>query len=450
MKFSIFSGDPVKQAQEVWSNLQKMGIEYGVAGEPPWLISAGVMHITSKQKQELTDGVVAFSHFLGKVADAIKTNDEVGQHMRLTFGGSMTRQKLFDSAYLGSANTLPMQRPDAFYTNDGRLIFVEVEEMIGGLGMSTALSEAYGIENASLVAQYANLIRHTLEDHGKNADAANIHVVVLNPKYKENYNSEFQIFSRALSQFGITFSIAEPNQLEIVDETVYLQGRKVDLIHRFFRLSELRQYYKHTNALKTLLNIHYKKLVPIVQPWAELLCEKALFAFLQMPEHKLYWLDAIGKEHFSTLENILPKTWLADPKLATNEPFKSLLNSATTSKKTRNVWLKRSSDAWGGRSAIMGSHLTTTKWLQALNTAFEDYGKNEVWILQEHHCSGEIPVSFLSEGKNTLVSQNMKVRICPFMFANGKREITDILVTSRDDDKVHGARDSSMFPAIVK
>lgn len=431
------------QIEERCRQLAETGIAYGAEAGIPWVVPADPFALTPGERDALEQAGVDCARFLEAAHGAIVANDAVGEGIVKTLGMDAVRAGL-SRLSAGYASSVPMVRPDMFWDKDGRLTAVEIETMIGGLGMCEAMRAAYGRSLFRGTADaYARMVRALVAEW---SDATGfrigdpLEVVAVNPASKAGYDAEFAVFSRALESHGIRFRVARPAALSIEDGAVFVDGIRVDVVHRFFRLSE---FPEGSPELATLLRVARECLACVVQPWKEVLEEKALYAFFHEPSLRGYWIDRLGSATFSRLASLLPQTWLVGPD--NDSLVAKLLDSE---RMQRPYWLKKSGSSWGGREAIDGMEMTTGKWRSALEIARAGYGRGNVWVLQERRVCR--PHAFTVMENNVVLKRPMNLRVSPYCFLDGKdMRLADVLLTARGSTKVHGARDAIMVPAQV-
>jgi hypothetical protein len=423
--------------------LAETGIAYGNADGVPWIVPPEPFPLSESERASLERIGDDSARFLEAVHAAIVEDDAVGRRIAAVLhvngaGGDFAR---LDAGY---GRGVPLVRPDAFWDEDGRLTVVEIETMIGGLGMCEAMRAAYGRSVFPGTAEgYVRMLRPLVagwaETTGIPAPEQPVVTAVV-PESKSGYDADFSVFARALEPHGIRLLLARPERLSLADGSVRLDGERVDVIHRFFRLRELSA---GSAEFALLMRVTRERLACMVQPWKEALEEKALFAFFHDRSLRGYWTDRLGVDAFARLSEALPPTWLVCPD---NDALVGGLMSSE--RKGRPYWLKKSGNSWGGREAVDGAETTTAKWREALAMAREGFDGGDAWVLQERRVCR--PHAFSLVDGDAVVTKEMNLRVSPFCFlGDGGMRLADVFVTGRRSTKVHGARDAVMVPARV-
>jgi hypothetical protein len=302
--------------------------------------------------------------------------------------------------------------------------------MIGGIGMASDLRDAHATTGFSGIPErYAELV-YALR--GPNSSKKTVVGVVI-PVEKSFYERDFLNLSRHLTHYGIDLVCIRPSDIQLVDGMVYAKAKRIDIIHRFFRLSELS-----SSEARLLKRITREHIVPFIQPWVELLEEKSLMALLHDPESYDLWREALGDKTFQILRKAIPPTFVVE----SGPLYDSLID---TCPKQRPYWLKKSGNTWGGRSAYFGESVTNVKWRTVSQKAIHD---TDLWVLQKNVSQKTEHVLYYV-GKHTVGMSGFS-RINPFCILSGNAmAVADVRTTIRKNHKVHGATDACFLPATL-
>ncbi len=413
----------------------------------PWRVAAEAYPMSRAQLAAFESVSADCFWFLVVVAEAIRQRSDLGVAICRALGNDPHKDPMASTLLSRSGLLVGMTRPDVIRTGDGGLKVAEIETMIGGLGMSAVLRSCYGAGGLSGIPEaYAAMMWGMYADHrgaSRQARPGRLAVGVVNPATKSSYDWEFVVLGDYVAPLGLDLILGRPEEVVIrAGGEVWLGRHRLDVMHRFFRLSEIR----HTKSvLDTLGRISQKQYVPMVQPWLEILEEKALMALFCNPNLRSAWRNALGSDLFGRLAQVIPATWIvgSDSQMAAD------LYSGSIDR--RRFWLKKSSGTWGGKGAFFGGGLTATKWQKVLATAWGDFLNGQLWVVQEHWepARETIPVYDRVSGRVTELSSGGRFNPFTFWSPDGPR-LADVRVTARDNHKIHGASDATFAPVGVR
>ena len=285
------------------ARLEKTGIAYG---NTPLTIADEPVRLSRRQIEEVETAAAAVGKLLSVVRRELVSGGPIGRELSLLCQGDILRSAL--SRVPEKEEELSLFRPDFFWDERGRLTMVEAETFVGGLGMASAITFAYG--DGAFVPGIVSALAETIK--AKVGSGRQILAVVVNPASKAAYDREFAVLGEFLRPYGITLRVARPDEIRLIGENVRHAGEKVDFLHRFFRLEELKREYNPT-VVKTFVRIWREQLLPQLQPWCELLEEKVIMALLWRPDLVSHWRQALGRETFRLLRRLIPPTRVVRP-----------------------------------------------------------------------------------------------------------------------------------------
>jgi len=319
-------------------------------------------------------------------------------------------------------------RPDILLTEDGWKI-TELDSVPGGIGLTAWLQKAY--EQPLTVAKHFGAAFTT-------PDGATAIVVSEEAK---TYRPEMEWLA---SQLGPSWQVCAPESLEIRNAGVFLNGRRIGLVYRFFELFDLSNI-RNANRL-------FASKVTVTAPPKPVLEEKMLLALFWNETLENFWKAELGEEDFGALRKVIPQTWIVEPGARDWNGLK------IASQKKRQFVLKLSGFselAWGGRSLRIGHDLSTEKWSEAIDHALASLPRSP-YILQPFEKGRRVHINWFDFEKNELIPMDGRVRLCPFYFTTDARNDRDaatlsgILATICPPDKkiIHGMRDAVMTLAV--
>ena len=139
-----------------------------------------------------------------------------------------------------------------------------------------------------------------------------------------------------------------------------------------------------------------KGLVKTTPPYKTWMEEKLSFALFHHPSLIPIWENALGRETFTTLSHLIPKTWVLDNrelpphgvipglvvKGAQVRDWKELY-SLTQRERERVVKVSGfSPDAWGSRGVVIGHDISSDEWRKNLERSLENFPEHPS-VLQE-------------------------------------------------------------------
>jgi len=199
--------------------------------------------------------------------------------------------------------------------------------------------------------------------------------------------------------------------------------------------------------------------MPPYKPWLE---EKLAFALFHHPVLEPYWKKALPADTFTLLGNLMPRTWVVDPRPV---PPSAVIPGLTcdgravadfralcqATQKHRRYVLKPSGFselAWGSHGIFIGHDLSQSAWAEALESAMASFSTTP-YILQEFHKGRQYPMEYFDEDRRDYRGMDGRVRLSPYYFVYGDQaHLGGILATVCPKDKkvIHGMRDAIMAP----
>lgn len=367
------------------------------------------------------------------------------------------------------AGTLPpVMRPDLLICADG-FAMTEADSVPGGIGLTAFLARLYGCGDA-MPRLFLDAL---LSASGVPADAASARsrrVVIAVSDEAADYRPEFEWLAAILRSRGADVSVSHPNALEISADGVFLDGKKVDVLHRFFELFDLGNV-RGADALFVAAERGNVVVSPPMRPFQE---EKLSLALLHHPALFPFWEEALGEAHFSLLRKIVPETWVVEPTPEGGLPASAALLAPTLGgrpirdwreladapRRERDLVLKASGfdeTAWGARSVTIGADASRDEWAAALERALASAReKKSFFVLQRFRKPARLEHA-LFDARGVPESAFGRARVCPYYFlvrdggGRSRARLGGALCTFCPPDKkiIHGMSSAALFPCAL-
>ncbi len=351
-------------------------------------------------------------------------------------------------------------RPDLILTEDG-LMISELDSVPGGIGLTGCMAQTYADLGWSIVGGrngmvegFARMIRSL---HGNHPPSL---AIVVSEEAKD-YRPEMVWLAARLQEAGLPAQTVSPEDVTFTEEGLTVESRPITCLYRFFELFDLKNIPK-----AELLFYAAKKgrvaLTPPAKPWLE---EKMAFALLHHPGLEPFWRRELGQETYDLLKQLMPRTWILDPRPV---PPHAVIPDLTVEGRSVSEWKSLaglgqkgrrfvikpsgfSELAWGSRGVSVGHDLPQKEWAEALDRALASFAKTP-HILQEFRKGRRATTSYHDPVKDELVPMQGRVRLSPYYFVAGETvELAGILATVCPLDKklIHGMTDAVMAPCAV-
>lgn len=386
-------------------------------------------------------------------------------------------------------------RPDVIPTGTGMTI-TELDSVPGGIGITGSLSSAYAALGDTMVGGADGMIEgfarlfqsgnpstnsgpagragtqagpYTGESGSASEDAGCVAIVVSDEA--EDYRIEMDWVAGRLRAAGMDVYCVHPRDLRFSeDEDSFSPAlfartpsgeRPVSRVYRFFELFDLENVPK-----SELLMYSAKKgrvsVTPPYKPWME---EKLAFALLHHPMLEGFWSDALGPDVFAHLLQVMPKTWVVDPRplppsaiipdlTLDGKAVSDWRQLAKATQKQRQCVLKPSGFselAWGSRGVVVGHDVPQSAWAAKLDHALDAFTSTP-YVFQAFHKGRSYEMTYWDERTGQLESMEGRARLSPYYFVSGD-EVTlgGILATVCPKDKkvLHGMRDAILAPCAL-
>ncbi len=361
------------------------------------------------------------------------------------------------------AGTLPpVLRPDLLICADG-FALTELDSVPGGIGLTAFLSRIYAC-GEKMPDLFLDAATH-------NARSRRIAIAVSDEA--GDYRPEFEFLAAELRSRGADIVVCRPDALEISPDGVFLDGKKIDVLYRFFELFDL-ECVRDSNALMDAAERGNVVVTPPMRPFQE---EKLSLALLHHPTLFPFWNETLGEEKFALLRKIVPESWVVEPPPESGLPASAVLLAPTRDGRPIRDWreladapmrerelvLKASGfspDAWGARSVTVGTDASHAEWRVALEHALASARERDsLFVMQRFRKPARLPHT-LFDASGARVPAAGRVRICPYYFvvpapdvpARERAVLGGALCTFCPPDKkiIHGMSTAALLPCDLR
>jgi hypothetical protein len=354
-------------------------------------------------------------------------------------------------------------RPDLMVTGDGNFMATELDSVPGGMGFLGAMTEAYcrlGVEsiggNDGIPRGFAAMMRATT-----GVERPTIGIVVSDES--GDYRAEMTWLADALRRLDLADAwVRTPSEIFFTEDGLFVRledGReeRLDALYRNFEMFDLLNVPKQDLMLYAARH-NRVKMTPPPKAYME---EKLSFALFHHHALAALWRNELGKERFERLLEVIPQTWVMDPRPlppqgviaglnAGGVPVSDFRRLADLGKSDRDYVVKPSGFsplAWGSRGVKIANDLTKDDWAATIDSALTSYDTTP-YILQRFHKSKRLRQQFFDRENNVIKTFDARARLCPYYFVTGEEtvELGGILATVAPADKrlIHGMTDAVM------
>jgi len=353
-------------------------------------------------------------------------------------------------------------RPDIILTDDG-MIASELDSIPGGMGFVGAMGSVYCELGFDQVGEFDGILRGfarmTQSLSGKDQPTV---AIVVSPE-SEDYRAEMTWLAEALRANGLAQAVTVlPDQVVFTEEALVVDtptGRRtVDVLYRNFELFDLLNIAKQ----ELMLYAARHKRVIMTPPPKAFLEEKLIFALIHNTSLHRLWLSELGDETFARLLQLMPRTWILDPRPLPPQAviaglevdfrqIRSWNELYSLSKSERQYVVKPSGFsplAWGSRGVYVGDNLTHDEWMAVIDGGLASFDKTP-HILQRYHKARRVRSEYLDVPSDSIKTLDGRVRLCPYYFVAGDEAIlSGVLATVVPANKrlIHGMSEAIMVP----
>ncbi|HPP75551.1 MAG TPA: hypothetical protein PLU88_10570 [Armatimonadota bacterium] len=355
-------------------------------------------------------------------------------------------------------------RPDILLTDEGPRI-TELDAVPGGMGQLDAMSLLYADLGFDILGSSRGML-HGFDRMIRSAAGKDDPVLaIVVSEESSDYRPEMGWLAQELKNIGRRAFMIRPEELIFMEDGLFIDQDshmlKLDVVYRFFELFDLKNIPK----VELLTYAAKKRLVVVTPPFKHHLEEKMLLALLHHPMLEDYWLGELSAEDFYLLKEIVPRTWILDPRPVPphavipdfrfrGKPIQDWRVIKEGTQKERRLVVKPSGfspSAWGSRGVVIGHDNPADKWAEAVENALECFD-SVPYVLQHFHEGKRIPVRYLDQNTNGIVEMQGRVRLTPYYYVTDTgAALGGALSTVVPPDKklIHGMVDAVMAPCMV-
>ncbi len=355
-------------------------------------------------------------------------------------------------------------RPDIILTEDGSRI-TELDSVPGGMGQLDAMSKVYAEFGCEILGGTRGMLHGFDSMICAAAETDDPALAIVVSDESNDYRPEMSWLADALREIGRRAWMIRPEDLQFTEDGLYIESEgksvRIDVVYRFFELFDLKNIPK----AELLMYAAKKKRVVVTPPFKHFLEEKMLLAILHNPLLDSYWQDALGKEDYDLLKELIPETWILDsrpvPPHATIAGLRyrgqavrdwSALKEST--QKERRMVIKPSGFsplAWGSRGVVIGHDMSAEGWSDAVEDAVASF-RTLPYVLQHFNEGKRVVVDYFDQSSNEMKGMQGRVRLNPYYFVTKEgASLAGALATVVPLNKklIHGMVDAVMAPCKV-
>lgn len=344
-------------------------------------------------------------------------------------------------------------RPDLIPHANG-IALTEWDSVPGGIGLTAQLESAYELcKSPDMIESFACALTDTIQD-GKGRTA---NMVIAVSEEAETYLPEMEWICEQLKKSGLSIEVCSPQDLQVSEDTVLFQDKKVDLIYRFWELFD----YENVSIMPKLARVVEQKGVVVTPPMKHVQEEKLSLALFH--HHRLvpFWNETLDTKDLDILHSAIPPSWILDPKeippgayldgpKVNGRKLTQWSDLSKASKKDKKLVIKASGfheTAWGSRSVVIGDDASGEEWSKKISEAL-NYYPSPVCVIQEFMKPRTFTHTVFSDG-DEFSKESGRVRLSPYFFTFDKKaKWSGTLATFCPADKkiIHGMKDGSLMP----
>ncbi len=306
-----------------------------------------------------------------------------------------------------------LSRLDAFVTPEGPR-FIEINsDAPAGFGYSDRMAglfrelpvfrEFAGRVPVSYVASGEGLVRAVAGQWRPSAGPAPPRIAIVDWAGVKTRPDQ-EILREAFAARGFACTLADPREVDVVNDRLHAAGAPVDLVYQRASLNEL---VAHEIEVTAFFEAYRRRLCPIVNSFRCRLSEdKAFFAILTDET----FAHLMSDKERELVSRVLPWTRRVAERKTVKDGREIDLVPFIVEERERLVL--KPAHAYGGRSVFLGSETTPADWATAVQSALD-----APWVVQERVVIPEEPFPFFDDDAGDLAFVSLKVNANPFYVA---------------------------------
>ncbi len=359
-----------------------------------------------------------------------------------------------------------VMRPDILPTSDEERVITELDSIpgfIGGTGCLARLYTKLGYDiiggKDGMVVGFAEMIRAL----AKKKDAT---LAIVVSDESEDYHPEMIWLADALCDAGLRTVALKTPEIAFTEEGLLVEDNhgkyKVDVVYRFYEMFDLPNIPK----VELIFYSAKKRTVMMTPPPKAYLEEKLCLALFHHSSLQPFWQRQLGKKSHSFLQEVIPQTWILDPRpLPPHAVIPNLdidgialtdwKQLSTVTQKQRELVIKPSGFselAWGSRGVKIGHDLPTEEWETAINDSLASF-ENTPHVMQQFHTAKRVRMQYYDFETEAMQEMPCRPLLRPYYFVVGDTvKLGGIQATVCPADKkiLHGMVDSIIVPCAKK
>lgn len=356
-------------------------------------------------------------------------------------------------------------RPDLVLTDDGFRL-TELDSVPGGMGFTAQVSELYAEAGYDLIGGATGLSDGLYEAIAAAVQQPRPVVALTVSDESESYREEMRWLAERLAEQDRPIHCVHPRDLHFDEHGLQLEREgeriRVDAVYRFFELFDLRNIPR----AEIITYFAKKNAVRLTPPLKAYLEEKLWLALLHHPLLTSFWERELGRRLFSLLTELVPRTWILDPRPA--PPYATIpglqvdgqaINDwqrlGHLTKRQREFVLKPSGFspmAYESRGVSVGHDLPEEEWTARLQQALDGFPSGP-FILQEYHKPAQRTASYYDFHTDEVRPMRGRVLVRPYYYVHGEEPRlsgVQAVICPADKKVLHGMVDAILVPGATR
>lgn len=421
--------EDVMAAWARWDSLVEQGAFFKALGRINWRVVPEAPPVPSSLLAKIQE--------LGELVDALlaslerRLGDSAFLREELGFPACPEEQILWE---LECSRPLCMLRLDLALEAGEHPKLLEIQVVMGGLGISHALRVAYGPH--PMLPGIGPLYEECLDRiAGSMSEQSSPPLAAVFGARRSAYRHEHLVLARSLSRWELAVAPFDAMRQSQDKGLLLPDGRKVAAIHRLFRSPNI--FRRPDGPGRLVLQALLRDRVRLLNPWKDVLEDKRVLALVHHPQAPRALGGEMEPTQWARLRELVPPTWRATPD--------RIARVLGLPRAQRDLYLKKGR-SFESRGLFHGRQLSLRQWEMACLTA---KGQGD-WVIQQAVAAKPWRWRYLDPSSGTMRTMAGYVRLCPFFFRDkGSRlRLADVLITAREgSSRVHGASDAVMVVA---